>query len=132
MAKITIAGFAVVITSGMKLEDIRTIQKYRPEALVLRGGEDGKEPIFKIGVSKDAGRISKYGAEFASATYDEAKLATITLACENVEGDIKEFVADNIGANVMLLSKLETTLPAVLEEIAAQKAQILANISFAG
>ena len=46
MAKITIAGDAAVVTSAMKLEDIKTIEKYRPKELVLKGGEDGKEPIF--------------------------------------------------------------------------------------
>ena len=44
MAKIVIAGDAVVVTSAMKLEDIKTIEKYRPKELVLKGGEDGKEP----------------------------------------------------------------------------------------
>ena len=42
MAKITIAGDAVVVTSALKLEDIKTIEKYRRNALVLKGGEDGK------------------------------------------------------------------------------------------
>ena len=41
MAKITIAGDAAVVTSAMKLEDIKTIEKYRPKELVLKGGEDG-------------------------------------------------------------------------------------------
>ena len=41
MAKIVIAGDAVVVTSAMKLEDIKTIEKYRPKELVLKGGEDG-------------------------------------------------------------------------------------------
>mgnify|MGYP007049942276 CR=1 FL=1 len=31
MAKITIAGDAAVVTSAMKLEDIKTIEKYRPK-----------------------------------------------------------------------------------------------------
>ena len=48
MAKIVIAGDAVIVTSTMKLEDIKTIAKYRPKALTLMGGEDGKEPIFAV------------------------------------------------------------------------------------
>lgn len=42
MAKITIAGDAVVITSSLKLDDIKTIAKYRPKALTLMGGDDGQ------------------------------------------------------------------------------------------
>ena len=42
MAKITIAGDAVVITSTQKLEDIKLLEKYRPKALCLyETGENG-------------------------------------------------------------------------------------------
>lgn len=131
MAKITIAGDAVVITSAMKLEDIKNVKKYRPDALVLKGGEDGKEPIFRLGVCSGAGSISKYGAEFGSETHDDEKKAVMTLICDCHDGDIKEVVADTIGAYVLNLNKLEATLPGVLEEIAAEKEQILSNISVA-
>mgnify|MGYP000937705903 CR=1 FL=1 len=62
MAKIVIAGDAVVVTSAMKLEDIKTIEKYRPKELVLKGGEDGKEPIFGVGTTHGAGNINAVGA----------------------------------------------------------------------
>lgn len=130
MAKITIAGDAVVVTSALKLEDIKTIKKYRPDALVLKGGEDGKEPIFCLGVTSGSGNINKYGAEFGTETHDDDKLAVMTLICRT-EGDIKETVADSIGAYVMTLNKLEEALPTVLNEIAAEKEQILANITVA-
>lgn len=131
MAKITIAGEAVVITSAMKLEEIKTIKKYRPDALVLKGGEDGKEPIFCLGVCNGGGKINKYGAEFGSETHDDEKKAVMTLICSCGEDDIKEAVADGIGAYVLNLNKLEETLPAVLEEIKAEKEQIMSNISVA-
>lgn len=131
MAKITIAGDAVIIKSAMKLEDIKTIKKYRPDALILKGGEDGKEPIFRLGVCSGAGSINKYGAEFGSETHDDEKKAVMTLVCTCCEGDIKEYVADAIGAYVMDLNKLEATLPAVLAEISDEKAAIMENISIA-
>lgn len=131
MAKIVIAGDAVVVTSELKLEDIKTIKKYRPDALVLKGGEDGKEPIFCLGVCNGVGKINKYGAEFGSETHDDEKKAVMTLICDCREGDIKEVVADTIGAYVLNLNKLEAALPGVLEEIAAEKEQIMSNISVA-
>ena len=42
-------GQAIVVVSDVKLEDIKKIEKYRPDALVLKGGEDNKEEIFRIG-----------------------------------------------------------------------------------
>ena len=49
MAKIVIAGDAVVVKSELKLEDIKTIEKYNTKALTLMGGDEGKEPIFALG-----------------------------------------------------------------------------------
>lgn len=134
MAKITIAGDAVVVTSSMKLEDLKTIAKYRPKALNLRGGEDGKELIYSIAVGRngDDGEINKNGAVFTSATHDNQKLATITMYVGDVaEDNIKEVVADQIGAAIINLTKLEATLPDVISEIAAEKNAVLESISVA-
>ncbi len=127
MAKILIAGQAVVVTSEMALDDIKTIKKYRPDALVLKGGEDGKEPIFALGIGE--GNINAVGASFYEATRDEEKKATLTMTIDYTGEDIEGFVSDNFGAAIMNLNKLEATLPAVLAEIAAEKAAIKDNIT---
>ena len=132
MARITIAGDAVVVTSSMKLEDIRTIAKYRPEALILKGGDDGKEPIFAVGVTKGNGSINQYGASFSPETHNEDGLATITIVVNgSVDGDIKDFVADRIGSAIINLNKLEESLPCVVEEINAEKAAVIESITIA-
>jgi len=131
MAKIVIAGDAVVVTSALKLEDIHTIEKYRPKALVLKGGEDGKEPIFAIGTTSGAGNINEVGASFGRESHDEGKLATVTMVIGSTAGDVKEWVADRIGTAVMYLNRLEATLPDVLKEIANEKATIMSNITVA-
>ena len=128
MAKIVIAGDAVVVTSAMKLEDIKTIEKYRPKELVLKGGEDGKEPIFGVGTTHGAGNINAVGASFGSETRDDDKLACITLF---LDGVVKDWVADRLGAAIINLNKLEEKLPTVLEEIAAEKATVMSNITVA-
>lgn len=132
MAKIVVAGEAIVITSALKLSDLETVKKYNPKALTLMGGEDGKEPIFCVGVNRGkAGSINQYGAEFGAETRDDKKLATMTLMASGVTGDVKDFVADKYGAALMLLNKLEATLPAALEAIAADKKAILDNVAVA-
>lgn len=131
MSKVTIAGDAVVVTSSMKLEDIKTIAKYRPKALTLMGGEDGKEPVFAIGVTNGAGSINNFGASFGRESHDEEKLATVTMVLKNVDGDVSEYVADALGAALISLNKLEAQLPAVLDEIAAEKAEVMGNITVA-
>lgn len=131
MAKIVIAGDAVVVTSAIKFEDIKNVKKYRPEALTLKGGEDGKEPVFAIDVTNGAGSINQYGASFGAKTRDDAELATLTLIAGNVDGDIKEFVADKLGCALTNLNKLESTLPDVIKEIADEKAKVLNAITVA-
>ena len=129
MASVKKFGEAVVITSAAKLEDIRKLAKYRPEALTLRD-EETQEPLFCIGVTaKRAGSISAFGAEFGGA--DGNGFAQVTMAYAGPAGDdeaVKAAIADSIGKAVALLSKLEATLPAALEEVDAEVANILASI----
>lgn len=131
MAKIIIAGDAVVVVSSVKMEDLKTVKKYRPKALRLMGGEDGKEQVFAVGVaSSGTGKVSKIGVEFAKETHDENKFACVTLELPPVGNqDIKDVVADEIGPAVALLNKIEDTIPGVLEEIKAEKEAILGNIT---
>ena len=129
MAKITIAGQAVVVTSTLKLEDIKMVKKYRPDALTLRGGGDGKEPIFALGVGE--GGINKFGASFQMETRDEEKLAVLTMTTGYDGDDIEEFVADELGAAIVNLGKLEEKLPGVIDEIKAERQAIMSNITVA-
>ena len=133
MAKIVIAGDAVVVTSTLKMEDIKTIEKYRPNDLVLKGGEDGKEPIFRLGTTTCAGSINSVGVSFGREASDGSKLATITMIAEGQKpGNIKEWVADTLGGALVNLNALEAKLPEVLDAIAAQKATVMENITVAG
>jgi NTP pyrophosphatase (non-canonical NTP hydrolase) len=131
MARITVAGDAVVVTSAMSLENLKTIAKYRPKALTLMGGENNKEPVFAVGVTKGSGNINQFGASFGGESHDEQKLATITLAATGITGDVKDWIADNIGSAIISLNRLEADLPYVLEEIADEKATVLSNITVA-
>lgn len=132
MAKITVTGQAIVITSALKLEDIKMVQKYRPAALVLKGGEDNKEEIFRIGASNcGAGDINKFGATFANETRDENKYAVMTLVTNHTGDGIKEYLADQFGGAMENLNKLEETLPAVVEEIKAARTAFMDGITIA-
>lgn len=133
MAKIVIAGDAVVVTSTLKMEDIKTIEKYRPNDLVLKGGEDGKEPIFRLGTTTGAGSINSVGASFGREASDGSGLACITMVKSGVPTDeVKEWTADTLGSAIINLNALEAKLPEVLDAIAAQKATVMENITVAG
>lgn len=130
MAKIMIAGNAAVVKSALKLEDIALIQKYRPNELTLKGGEDGKEPIFTLGIAPEGcGNVGTYGASFDSETRDDEKLACTTMVISGVTGDISDWVVEQFGGAMTNLNKLEARLPAVIAEIHEEQDAVKANIS---
>lgn len=127
MSKTVVCGDAIVVKSSMKLEELRTISRFRPEALMLY--DEDKKPIFGVGVSTGCGDINEYGMTFGSESHDEDKLATITMCGRNIAGDVKDYIADNFGGAIANLNKLEETLPTVLEEIKAAKQAVVDSIT---
>lgn len=131
MAKIVIAGDAVVVKSDLKLEDIKTIEKYQPKALTLMGGEDNKEPIYCIGSTTGTGSINSVGASFGRADADGKAIVTMVMQGVPTE-KAKDWVADTLGGALMNLNTLEGKLPEVLADIAAKRTTVMENISVAG
>lgn len=128
MSKIKIAGNAVVVESALKLEDIKAVKKYRPNALLLMEGKEGyEEPVFAIDVTGGMGNINCNGAEFAGAT--ESGNAVLTIAVCGPIPDVKKYVTDNLTGAIMNLNKLETQVTKVLEQIAADKKAVEESIT---
>lgn len=133
MAKIKTINRAIVVNSEVKYDDYKLVAKYRPEALTLKGGEDGKEPIFTVFVRNGGqGCIDENGAIFGEATRDDAKLATITMMFTgDAEADIKEYIVDELGGALTKLNKVEAGLPAVIEAIKAERETVRDSIEVA-
>lgn len=126
MAKVKVCGDAIVIESALKLEDIATVQKFQPEALILKGGEDGKTPVFALAVTKGAAGFGSMGAQFKD-TARGTGLATMTIV-KHVEGDVKAYIADNFGGALAKLNALEKTIPTVVAEINTAREAVMAGI----
>ena len=129
MAKIVVSGNSVVIKSEVKLEDIKLVEKYAPNALVLLGGEDGKEPVFRLGVSKNGnGSVDRFGAIFDATTTSAEGFATITMALCSFDGDLKEFLADQLGAQMRQIAAIENSIPGTIDQVNADRAAIMSQI----
>lgn len=125
MAKTKIFGDSVVITSSIKLADLKNVAKYAPKALTLLGGEEGKEPIFCVNVGKSgAGALNAFGATFAPQTRDHEGKATITMMIPAAVEKAKEWVVEDFGGALMNLKALEDKLPEVIAKIAADKKSV--------
>lgn len=130
MANVKVVGDALVITSALTLEDYKMLERYRESVLVLMGGEDKKEQIYRASTGED-GSFDKYGVVFNGKTHDDDKLATVTILIDKVDGDIKEYVANEFGERIMKLNQLEKTLPDVIEEIKKERESVKDSISVA-
>jgi len=133
MASITICGDAVVIKSAETLDNLKLLQKYKPEALCLMD-EDGNA-VFKVGVaSREAGgQLNNFGASFASVTRDADGLATITMISSGSQSgaELVSDVSDKFGPAIIKLSRVEEQFASAIEQIAKDKAEVLEHITLA-
>ena len=80
-----------------------------------------------VGVAQNsAGTISKFGIEFGGTS--EEGYAQVTTVYTGPEENVREALADSIGPQVVMLSKLEETFPDVLAQIDADIAEIMESI----
>lgn len=125
MAKITVVGKAVVVTSTLKTKEVEMVKKYRQDALTLYEGEGkDKQAVFLIETGNGVGSIGAYGIEFNGTNADGFATVTRLLPDGLNAEDVKEWVSDNIGVPTLKLGRLEASIPAVAAEIATEKATI--------
>lgn len=119
MANIKVLGNVFAITSGVKLEDLQRIKRFRPEALTLKDA-DG-EPVFEIGIACRGG-FQDGCVFFDCASADGEGLACVTADLPKIPDgkDVRDFLADEVGGILAKLNKLEATLPGVIAEINAE------------
>lgn len=121
-SKIKIAGNAIVLTSKLKLETIKKMEKYNRNALCLiEVKKDEETEIFRISTGKLAS-ISKYGVVFSEANKDGFATATVLLP-EGVT-DKKEWIKDNYATTLFMLADLEDTVETACAELEAAYAKI--------
>lgn len=125
MAKVSITGKVAAVISDISLENIKVIEKFRPQALSLFEGE-GKEKtiVFRI-ASGNTDCISNNGIVF-TAKVDDGRAVVCTML-EDAE-KAKDIFAEKFGVAILNLRKLEAQIPAVLEEIKAERDAVMAAI----
>lgn len=128
MARIIIAGDAMVIESAHTLETIKTLEKHNPKALTLLD-DDGKTVIFKVGTTSGKGNINVYGASFGSASKNDEQKAIITMELPADTTDAKAYAEDFVGTAIIKLNAVEAQFESALAGVEAEKATIRESIT---
>ena len=126
MADVRIAGNTVVITSTVTLEQIKRLEKHRPEALEVRNAKD--EVTFRVGTGSNS--LNTFGASFNSATLDERKLALIQIEIPDGVTDAKTWFAETYGKALVLLKQVEAELNTAIRVVAGEINVIMRDIQF--
>lgn len=130
MAKVTVVGNAIVVTSTATLKELQNLKKYSPKSLQLLGGEDGKEVEFVVDTVKGNGGISPYGVSFGQASR-EGGFAQITVLLDKPVENVKAYIADTYGAALANLAKVEEAIPAAAAEVTEARNAIFDSITVA-
>lgn len=128
MQKIKILGNSVRITSDLTVEEIKTLQKYAPDALALsrETTDHYTEEYFRIAYKEGKDGMTEHGITFPSA--NNAGKATITaLIPSNVENK-KVFVTDHFRNIINNLIAVEKQAKKGLTNVTKENAAIEALI----
>lgn len=125
-AKVIVNGTAAVLTSDVKLEDWKRVQKLDPEALTLVD-EETDEVLFKVSVGQGPGSVNEYGVMFGNVTNPEGK-ATVTVLIDSEAENREELVRETVGSAILDLNQLEKEMPEILKEIEAKEKEISEHI----
>ena len=128
MARIIIAGDAVVVESAHTLEEMKKLEKHRPKALALFD-ENGKDELFRVVTTRGTGSIGQYGASFGSESKNGEKKAIITMALPAGVTDAKAYIEETIGVAIINLNRVESQFEDALAAVEAEKAAVRENIT---
>ncbi|MEG1554000.1 MAG: hypothetical protein RRZ64_06515 [Rikenellaceae bacterium] len=133
MAKINVIGDALVVTSTMKMEDIKLLQKRQNEALVLKEENEQGEliPVFKVSYGEKP-ILGTYGATFSGVARDGSGNATLTLGLPHGISDVKQYIADEYGKALHCLNFLESCIATKITEYKKQEEKIMEQIVVEG
>ena len=120
--KIIIAGTTVTFVSPHKLEDLKRVARYAPNACVLKDEDGNAEYVLSAGV---VGCINDTFASYASTTPDGTGLACMSTGLPVIQGmDAKKAVAETYGPSVAKMNKIEDQIDEALESVNAMLTDI--------
>ena len=126
-ASALLTGGALVIASSATLDQLRLLEKYRPEAMKLYD-ESGKNLLFHVGTCEGYGFLGAYGAAFGQFEDNEGH-ATITLQIPEDVTEKESWVMDTYGHALLKLNQIEQSYALRIAEARAEQEAIVELIT---
>lgn len=130
-ARVRILGNAFVITSKLKFENIKKMEKLSNETLCLVEIEkdDTINEVFRISTGKVAS-ISPYGITYNEANTEGYAIATSTFPADVT--DKKAFIKDNLAKVMLMLDELEAHIAEDLVKLEKRYEELDKDIEIVG
>ena len=126
MVSIKVLGEVLVITSAIKAEDIKLLQKTNPRKLVLVENDEGKKSdVYAVSFKEDDSSFGMYGMVFGKANSDGYAQCTVHIAGTV---DVNKFITDNLTTGISHLEQLEFQVNENAEYIRANNAAVLSRV----
>lgn len=129
MLKTTIVMDEVIISSNYTPEDICRIEKFAPEALVIKDNDGNEVFSYEYGGTCIV-PVSKFGITFSTVNNDGKACAKVKLP-SNLETteDKKKWIGEELGAGLRAASVIEGRFARVLNEINSSIEDIISEIT---
>lgn len=129
--RVTIAGGAFVITSKLKFDSIKKMEKlsYDSLCLVEADNEGSLNEVFRIGTGRVA-NVGPFGITFNEANEKGYAIATATFPADVT--DKKAFIKENLAKALFMLAELEEHIEEDIKELDKQYAELDKDIEIVG
>lgn len=126
MANIKVIGDAMVVTSAIKMEDIKLLQRLDADSLVARDKND--EPVYAV-FTGDSGFMGGTGIRFTGA--DNNGFATVTILLPPAtQAQREEFIKENYAMAITALQTMEELLAEYLVDFKAKYNEAMQAVKF--
>lgn len=126
MANIKVIGDAMVVTSAIKMEDIKLLQRLDADSLVARDKND--EPVYAV-FTGDSGFMGDAGIRFTGA--DSNGFATVTILLPPASQTEREkFIKENYAMAITALQTMEELLAEYLVDFKTKYNEAMQAVKF--
>ena len=126
MANIKVIGDAMIVTSAIKMEDIKLLQRLDADGLIARDKDD--EPVYAV-FTGASGFMEDTGIRFTGA--DRDGFATVTILLPSTTQDKREeYIKENYAMAITALQTMEELLAEYLISFKAKYIEAMQAVEF--